>query len=142
MAHEKSPVSVVQRLSAAFVRADCRDRPVPTAGPEASHAPITRFLSGTDYASRDVWSLAKAAVRAVGTPSNHYCVAPTHAFCKRELLKLKHHPNHAHSGADSTAKHYGPVSSGLNGSVRNFSQSIGGIVCKSRQMAAANGIER
>jgi len=32
---------------------------------EVSHDPITRFLAGTDYTSRDLWSLVKATVCAV-----------------------------------------------------------------------------
>jgi hypothetical protein len=34
---------------------------------EVSHDQITRFLSGTDYTSRDLWSLVKTTVRAVET---------------------------------------------------------------------------
>lgn len=116
---------------------------------------ITRFLSGADYASRDVRWLAKAAARMVGTDDGvvacfrqHYrgnappeseiiawhfgrCAkrragrqsshgfAPIFALCealcealrealrKRELLKPKHHLNHAHSGADIPAKQSG-----------------------------------
>jgi hypothetical protein len=34
---------------------------------EFSHDQITRFLSGSDYTSRDLWALVKPTVRAVET---------------------------------------------------------------------------
>ena len=34
---------------------------------EVSHDQITRFLSGADYTSRDLWALVKPTVRAIET---------------------------------------------------------------------------